>query len=193
MKKVILKSLLAMSMFGTLTSYAKETPFTKGNGNVTKVSLYNVKKGQSLFIKNTNGKIIIKDIIKSSGSITKGYDFTTLDNGYYTLEINKDYQIDVKPFTIISGEAIFHAKAEKIIFKPVIRFEENKILISKLDFEETEMVIIIFYENEMIFTDIIKGNLLIEKVYGLQKEIKGNYKIVTKVNDREYIKEIPLI
>ena len=41
-------------------------------------------------------------------------------SSYYTLEINKDYQIDVKPFTIISGEAIFHAKAEKIIFKPAL-------------------------------------------------------------------------
>ena len=127
-------------MFGTLTCYATTTgtSFTKENENVTKVILYNVKKGQFLFIKNTTGKIIHKELIKITGSVSQGFNFSSLENGYYTLEINKDYQIDVKPFTIISGQAIFHKKAEKTTFKPVMRNEKNLVLISKLNFDFIE-------------------------------------------------------
>jgi hypothetical protein len=108
------------------------------------------------------------------------------------LEINKDFQIDIKPFTVISGEAIFHKKAEKIIFKPVIRTVKNKILVSNLNFDAISIQISIYYEDEIIYTDIAKGEFLIEKIYALQEDKKGNYKIVTKVNDRIYIKEFSL-
>ena len=194
MKKIILKNLLVVLMFGTLTCYATTTgtSFTKENENVTKVILYNVKKGQFLFIRNTTGKIIHKELIKITGSVSQGFNFSSLENGYYTLEINKDYQIDVKPFTIISGQAIFHKKAEKTTFKPVMRNEKNLVLISKLNFEETPMQVTIYYKNEIIFRDTIEGEYLIEKTYTLLEEKKGSYKIVTKANDRKYIMEFSL-
>ena len=112
--------------------------------------IINVKKGQFLFIRNTTGKIIHKELIKITGSVSQGFNFSSLENGYYTLEINKDYQIDVKPFTIISGQAIFHKKAEKTTFKPVMRNEKNLVLISKLNFEETPMQVTIYYKDEII-------------------------------------------
>ena len=151
-----------------------------------------MKKAPFLFIKNTTGKIIHEQLLNITVAITKEFDFSSLENGYYTLEINKDFQIDIKPFTVISGEAIFHKKAEKIIFKPVIRTEKNKILVSKLDFEAISIQISIYYEDEIIYTDIVKGAFLIEKIYALQEDKKGNYKIVTKANDRIYIKEFSL-
>ena len=106
------------------------------------------------------------------------------------MEINKDFQIEIKPFTVISGKAIFHPKAEKTVFKPVIRSNKNKILISKLNFEVYPMKVDIYYEDEVILSDIIEGEKLIQKIYTLRKNKKGDYKIVTKVNDRIYTRKI---
>jgi|TARA_B100000768_G_scaffold92703_1_gene86692 hypothetical protein len=192
MRKTIIKISLIALIFGSLTAYSNEVNLKKEAKFSTKIEVDNVKNRQLLFIKNTSGKIIHKEIINLERATPYEFDFSGLENGYYTLEINKDFQIEIKPFTIISGEVIFHKKGEKTIFKPVIRAEKNKIFISKLNFIETSIHISIYYENEIIFTDNVKGDSIIEKIYSLQKEKKGSYKVITIVNDRKYTKEFSL-
>jgi len=192
MRKTIIKISLIALIFGSLTAYSNEVNLKKEAKFSTKIEVDNVKNRQLLFIKNTSGKIIHKEIINLERATPYEFDFSGLENGYYTLEINKDFQIEIKPFTIISGEVIFHKKGEKTIFKPVIRAEKNKIFISKLNFIETSIHISIYYENEIIFTDNVKGDSIIEKIYSLQKEKKGSYKVITIENDRKYTKEFSL-
>jgi len=192
MRKTIIKISLIALIFGSLTAYSNEVNLKKEAKFSAKIEVDNVKNRQLLFIKNTSGKIIHKEIINLERATPYEFDFSGLENGYYTLEINKDFQIEIKPFTIISGEVIFHKKGEKTIFKPVIRAEKNKIFISKLNFIETSIHISIYYENEIIFTDNVKGDSIIEKIYSLQKEKKGSYKVITIVNDRKYTKEFSL-
>ena len=179
MKKVITKNILVAFLFGMLTSSLVGNNF--GNMN---------RKTPLIFIKNTTGKIIYEKPVNNHGSNIQGIDFSDLKNGYYTLEINKDFKIEIKPFTVISGKAIFHPKAEKTVFKPVIRSNKNKILISKLNFEVYPMKVEIYYEGKVILSDIFEGEKLIQKIYTLHKNKKGNYKIVTKVNDRTYTRNI---
>jgi hypothetical protein len=181
MKKVITKNLLVALLFGMLASSVVGNNF--GNMN---------RKNPLIFIKNTTGKIIYEKPVNIQNNNIQDIDFSYLKNGYYTLEINKDFQIEIKPFTIISGKAIFHPKAEKTVFKPVIRSNKNKILISKLNFEVYPMKVDIYYEDEVILSDIIEGEKLIQKIYTLRKNKKGDYKIVTKVNDRIYTRKISL-
>lgn len=54
------------------------------------------------------------------------------------------------------------------------------------------MKVDIYYEDELILSDNIKGKKLNKKIYSLQKEKKGNYKVITTVNDRRYTKEFSL-
>ena len=54
------------------------------------------------------------------------------------------------------------------------------------------MKVDIYYEDELILSDDIEGENLIEKIYSLQKEKKGSYKVITTVNDRKYTKEFSL-
>jgi hypothetical protein len=181
MKKVITKNLLVALLFGILTSSVVGNNF--GNMN---------KKTPLIFIKNTTGKIIYEKPVNIQNNNIQDIDFSYLKNGYYTLEINKDFQIEIKPFTVISGKAIFHPRAEKTIFKPVIRSNKNKILISKLNFETCSMKVNIYYEDELILSDDIEGKKLIQKIYTLHKNKKGDYKIIAKVNDRIYTRKISL-
>lgn len=181
MKKVITKNILAALVFGMLSSSVVGNNF----GNIN-------REIPLIFIKNTTGKIIYEKLGNIHSSNIEDIDFSYLKNGYYTLEIDKDFQIEIKPFTIISGKAIFHHEAKKTVFKPVIRFTKNKILISKLNFEAYSMKVDIYYEDELILSDDIEGENLIEKIYSLQKEKKGSYKVITTVNDRKYTKEFSL-
>jgi hypothetical protein len=181
MKKIITKKLLIALLFGMLTSSIVGNNF--GNKN---------RKKPLVFIKNTTGKIIYEKSGNVHSNNIEDIDFSYLKNGYYTLEINKDFQIEIKPFTIVSGKAIFHPKAEKTVFKPVIRSNKNKILISKLNFEAYPMKVAIYYEDEIILSDIIEGEKLIKRIYTLHKNKKGDYKIVAKVNDRIYTRKISL-
>ena len=87
---------------------------------------------------------------------------------------------------------ILHKKAEKTIFKPVIRTKKNKLFISKLNFTETSIHVTIYYEGEVILTDSVNGDSIIEKIYSLQKNKKGKYKVITIANDRKYTKEFSL-
>lgn len=181
MKKIITKNLLVALLLGMLTNSMVGNNF--GNMN---------RKTPLIFIKNTTGKIIYEKSGNIHNNNMEDIDFSYLKNGYYTLEINKDFQIELKPFTVISGKAIFHPKAEKTIFKPVIRSNKNKILISKLNFEAYSMKVVIYYEDELILSDVIEGEKLIQKIYRLHKNKKGDYKIVAKVNDRTYTRKISL-
>lgn len=192
MKTTIRKSVLVALMLGTFTSYATGTTLVEKNGTEIKVAFNNVKKGQRWYIKNSEGKILHQEELKRDGSFVQEFNFASLQNGYYTLEVNKDFQIDVTPFTVISGEATFHKKAERIIFKPVIRTEKNKVLISKLDFDASPLKVTIYFEGEIIFKDTVKGGDLLRRVYQLRKDIKGSYKVVMKANDRIYTNEFSL-
>jgi len=192
MKTTIRKSVLVALMLGTFTSYATGTTLVEKNGTEIKVAFNNVKKGQRWYIKNSEGKILHQEELKRDGSFAQEFNFASLQNGYYTLEVNKDFQIDVTPFTVISGEATFHKTAERIIFKPVIRTEKNKVLISKLDFDASPLKVTIYFEGEIIFKDTVKGGDLLRRVYQLRKDIKGSYKVVMKANDRVYTNEFSL-
>jgi len=54
------------------------------------------------------------------------------------------------------------------------------------------MKVDIYYEDELILSDDIEGEKLIQKIYSIQKEKKGNYKVIATVNDRKYTKEFSL-
>lgn len=192
MKTIIRKSVLVALMLGTFSSYANGTTLTEKNGTEKSVELINVRKGQRWSIKNSDGKVLHQEEIKNTGSYTQEYDFTSLKNGYYTVEVNKDFQIEVIPFTIISGKATFYKKEEKVIFKPVLRTQEHTVMITKLDFDAAPLKVAIYYEGDVIFKDTLEGGDIISRVYRLKKDIKGLYKVVMKANDRTYINEFSL-
>tara|TARA_R110002073_G_scaffold108336_9_gene243651 strand:+ start:81763 stop:82341 length:579 start_codon:yes stop_codon:yes gene_type:complete len=192
MKTIIRKSVFVALMLGTFSSYATGTTLVSKVKTEGKVELINVKKGQRWSIKNSEGKTLYQEEIKSSGSYTQEYAFTSLKNGYYTMEVNKDFQIQITPFTIVSGKVTFYKKEEKVIFKPVLRTQEHTVMISKLDFEASPLKIIIYYEGDVIFKDTLEGEDILNRVYKLKKDIKGSYKVVMKANDRTYINEFSL-
>jgi hypothetical protein len=194
MKKTIRHSLAVMAMLGVITSYANFTPTFPLNKNVktTILNLDNVKQGQRLLIKSKNGIILYKESINETGDYRKEFDLTSLPNGNYFFELEKDMEIQIIPFSVSSRTVAFSKENEVRIFKPVVRAENNKVFVSKLSLEQRPMTLEIFYDNpegsgyESIYSDKIENTKIIERIYALDKTKTGNYKIVTKVDGRVY-------
>ena len=82
MKTIIRKTVLVALMFGTLSSYATGTTLVDMMETEPKVELASVKKGQHLYIKNSEGKVLHKKAVETNGSIENAFDYTSLNNGY---------------------------------------------------------------------------------------------------------------
>ena len=188
MKTAIKKYLvLATLMIGSLISYANgnNTDSNFLNEAKVKVEFYKVKKGELLSIKNEEGEIIYSLKIKNSGSYSK------LEEGSYTRELEKDYEIIIKPFSIMSGGITFGK--EQVIFKPVIRAENDLILISKLNFEKEPAKISLYYNNDLIFFETLKSSeALLKRIYKLSEKEEGSYRVVMYCNNKHYTKKFKL-
>ncbi|MDX6745697.1 DUF3244 domain-containing protein [Polaribacter sp. PL03] len=190
MKTTIKKYLVVIvMMLVTSINYAnKNTAVKIVDGKKVRIEFESVKKGHTLSVKDKNGTVIYSQEIENSGTYSKVLDLSKLEKGNYTTELEKDFEIVIKPFTVLDGQVSFDE--EKTIFKPVIRTEDNLVLISKLAFDKQPLKIAIYYNDEVIFSETVKDEKnLLKRVYKLSKEEKGDYKVIINSNNRSYIKD----
>jgi len=182
-KKVIF---IVIFMLATLANYANKNNFynTKNSENITFV-FKGTKKGHQLKVKDQNGEVLYSEEIKRKGNITKSFNFNNLKDGSYTLELEKDFEIIVKSIKIERNKVVIE-KAENIIFKPVIRLESDKLMISKITFDKKPLEIALFFKGEIIYSETIKGGPIVNRIYKLDLKAKGDYEIVIENNGRTY-------
>ena len=189
--KTIFKKHLVVTFMMLVTSinYANENTAVKiVDGKKVRIEFETVKKGHTLSIKDKNGTVIYSQEIENSGTYSKVLDLSKLEKGNYTTELEKDFEIVIKPFTVLDGQVSFDE--EKTIFKPVIRTEDNLVLISKLAFDKQPLKIAIYYNDEVIFSETVTDEKnILKRIYKLSKEEKGDYKVVINSNNRSYIKD----
>lgn len=190
MIKIKTKVLAAVFMMATFINYANNTDLKNDNvfnAKQVKVVFKAVKKGQQLSIKNNNGVVLYTENIEKQGLLAKVFDFSKLNDGNYTLELEKDFSIVVKSLKIVGNEVIIDENSTKVIFKPVVRNVDDKLMISKIAFDEKPLHVALYFKDEIIYSETIKGNTILNRVYKLDKRIKGNYKVVLNNNERSYI------
>ena len=190
MKKIIVVAL----MFGTLIGYANE--HTNNNDleakKTVKVKFKKKKKGQTLSIKNDQGVTVYNNEIKNSGTYSKTFDFSALEDGIYAAELNKDFEIVIKQFYVKNGLVTFLNNKNEKVFKPVIRAEKHLLYVSKIDFNNQPLKIVIYYKNEAILSETIEGEKFLKRVYKLSENEAGNYKVIISTNNRSYVKDFTI-
>ena len=175
MKTIIKKYLVAVTFLLSLVSYSTEKNISSTiEGRKVKVEFTGVKKGQVLFIKNANSIVIYSDIIEMSGNYARTFDLTVLENGVYTAELDKKFETIIKPFLVQNRQVTFLPEENKTIFKPVIRIQDNLILISKMSLENQPIKIRLYYKGEVIYTEIAKDTKILNRALRLLKNKKGN-------------------
>ncbi len=191
------KGILMVTMFATLLSFADDASFyaLKNDAGRTSLTLNNVKQGNLLTIKDENGMLLYKEFIQKTGTYNKGFDLTSLPDGNYLFELEKDLEINTIPFAVKTNTVVFKKDNEKTIFKPYTRVVGNVVYLTKLALNAEPLKVEIYFNDksvnsELIFSETIENTVNISRVYKLSNLKKGNYKIVYSTNGRIFTKEI---
>ncbi|MDO7172243.1 hypothetical protein [Mariniflexile sp. AS56] len=194
------KGFLMVTLFATLLSFANEKAFfsIENDAKRTSLTLNNVKQGNLLSIKDINGIVLYKELILQSGIYTKGFDLTSLPNGGYIFELDKDVEIQTIPFTVLSDTVTFKKDMENTIFKPVTRIKGDIVYVSRLSLSKAPMDIAIYFTGsesisstpELIYSEKITNTENLSRIYRLSGKQKGDYKLIFKTEGREFTKEI---
>ncbi|GAB5563477.1 MAG: hypothetical protein Wins2KO_05400 [Winogradskyella sp.] len=181
MKKTVNKILVVALMLGTLSAGAN----TRFDGGVSKNSKL-INKGSHIIITDHNGTVLYSGELKTSNDLTKIYDFSHLKNGIYLIEISKGYEIELTSIEV-KNQMVKHLPESKTkLFKPVVRTEENKIIISKIATDSKAMWVKLYFEDELIYEDTIKGDAVLNRVYQLDNIKRGSYTAVITSDERVY-------
>jgi len=193
MRTTIKKTMVLVLIFVTFISSAIEN--SKSNKLVSvkrvKVEFRNVKKGQTFIIRNENKIIVHKQKIVKLGTFSKVFDLTNLKDGIYTSEVEKDFEISIKKFSVSNGYVTFIKEESKKIFKPLIRLKGDLLLISKLSFKEP-LNIVLYYEENTIVDEQFEGKDIINRIYKLSKAKKGAYRVVVNSDNRLFTKNFTI-
>ena len=191
LRKIILTGAMFVALISNATNGLNNDP--DNDLKKTTFTINNVKQGNQLIIKDFNGLILYKEQIKDSGKYSKGFDLTSLPDGSYVFELEKDLEIKSFPFTVTAKNVVFNEN-ETTIHKPCVSFKNNYIYVSKLALNNEPLDVKIYYQDGtgLIYSENIKDTKVIEKVYKLALNAKGNYKIVLSSNGREYYEYMTL-
>ena len=193
MKTIIKKYLVAFIFLLSLVSYATEKNIsTTIDGKKVKVEFTAVRKGQVLSIKNANNIVMYSDVIEMAGNYTRTFDLTNLENGKYTAELEKDFETIIKPFLVANGLVTFTPEENKTIFKPVIRIQDNLLLISKISLEDQPVKITLYYKGDVIYTETSKDTKVLNRALRLLKNKKGNYTVAISADNKNYRKNFKI-
>ena len=191
--KTIKKITLVALMLGTLIGYANEDKNTTDNKakKTVKVEFKNVKKGQTLTIKDEQGTVVYNNKIKNAGNYSRLFDISALEDGIYSAELNKAFEIHIKEFYVKNGLVTFLNNENEKVFKPVIRTKDHLLYVSKLAFDQESLKVVIYYNDEVILSETLEGQEL-QRAYKLSENKIGNYKVVINSNNRTFIKDFTL-
>jgi hypothetical protein len=113
-----------------------------------------------------------------------------LNDGKYTIEITKDFEIGT--IEVKNGIVSYINTNSKTIHKPVVRNENENILISKLALQNAEMKVELYFEDDLIHSETVKGGQILNRIYKLDKTLKGNYTTIIRSDDRVFINNFSL-
>jgi hypothetical protein len=185
--KNLFKNILVLAvMFGTFTSYAVEGLETSSN------STFKITKGNLISVKDNSGKVIYSGRTNYNGNLKTLYNFTKLKDGLYSIEIDKDFEIITKTIEVKNHYVTYLGSTNETIFKPVIKIEEAKLLVSQSTFQKENVEIEIYYKDSLIHSEAIVANSFLKRVYKLDENVRGAYTAIIRVNDRTYVEDFKL-
>jgi len=181
------KQILVVALMLTLVTGYSVNIESKPLKDKTVLVFSNVKKGHELLVKTFNGEVVHRETIEKNGTYAKNFDLTALEDGLYLVELNKDFEIVLRPFKIVANKVSFLKDLEKSIFKPVVRTESNKVMISQLALNEKPLKVELYFNGDLIHKEELETKSIIEKVYQLAENQKGRYTLRMTSGDRLFV------
>ncbi|MCG1034899.1 hypothetical protein [Polaribacter sargassicola] len=173
-KQILLVALMFVALITNAENKDLTNPINKKRVNV---EFKSIKEKQTLTVENENGLSIYKRGVDKSNN-----------NSKILFNINSLKNILSK--TNVDNALLDDDKNK--IFKPVIRTEENLVLISKIAFNKAPLYISLYYKGDLIHSETLKGNSIVNRIYKLSETEKGDYKVVINTDNKVYNKNFTI-
>ncbi len=175
-------------VLGAYTSYANVTVNINPSVEESKV-----KKGDYISVSDRDGVLIYTGNVNRTGQLFSLYDFSELKNGIYSVEIDSAFEIEKYTIEIKNHTVVYNKTNKKKVFKPVFRVEDSNVIISRFMMDTKKATIEIYYEDQIIHTEIIHTNSpILNKVYKLDASIGGDYMVVVKTDAQVFSKNFKM-
>lgn len=188
---------LAMSLFIFNVAMANNyIPVLKVGSGMDKkfyLSLENVSSKTSIKIFDNEGFALIEESANVSEPFEKIFNLENLKSGVYTLVIESDYKETVQPIMITSRGLIVDENKREEYFPAIIRQENAQVNVSLLN--PTKSLVsfsIVNRQGELIYKEMLKDQLVVEKSYNLKQLAGGNYTVVVDTSKDVYTKDVSL-
>lgn len=188
LKFVIAAVLISLSVFGK----ANTTDPKLSVDYITTFRFKSVQKGFELFIKDDQNNTVYREVVDFNGNYKKRFDLKLLQNGSYSVEMERDTKIEVREFSIQDGKITYLTDESVTFFKPTAQLRNNQLFISQYSFPTTELEVKIYYNQNLVQSDKLSGNQLLGRIYQLSATEKGKYFIVMKTGNRNFYKNLSI-
>ena len=154
-----------------------------------------------VLIKNAKGKVVIRGRMEADQTVSDLFRLGNLPEGDYIIEKIYKHKIEFQTFKVEkhfdikvdcdaaklgSSEVVFGESYET--FKPVIINRGNLIYVSKMAFEDEELVIKVYSENnELIFTETFKNT---GRIFDFSKIRDNKLKLVVTSEGQKFVETI---
>ena len=193
MKKLNFKALLSVLSVLIILVTASNAVYGSGNiyvfpveGSQEAVIHFAVPENSdaSISIVDINGEGIYYATVPSGQVYSKLFDFTNLDEGFYSLFITSGNIIEKNEFEV-NHSGIYLVKTDKE-YKPSFSRDGKFMLVNFLNEGANEVSIAIRDNLGTLYTENNPGSYPFEKAYDISSLPAGNYSVVLTAGNNEY-------
>lgn len=193
MKNLRKNLFVVVLLFGTISMNANTASEDLDiKPSVTILRYGDVKEGYEVSIKDNSGIVLYNESIQKDGQYVKGFDLTTLPEGDYSFELDKSFEIQIKPFMVLEGNVKFLNEGNYTIFKPVIRKKDGLVFVSQLTFDANVKIEISNRSNTILHSELVDTKLGLRRIFDFSNLPINDYKIVIKTQNRRFVNHITL-
>jgi len=187
--KAIKNTLVALKMFVSLLGYAVEdVNFGPIESKKVKITFEDAKQGEILTVRNRKGEIFHKEEILHDGKLYRVFDFSHLADGTYEIDLDKGSEMIIKPFIIKAHKLTFKKDFIKHIHQPIVYMKDNYLKISKINFEHTDVEVIIYYNDSEIYSGKLNAQKeCLSEMFKLNEYERGDYRVIVHSDEHSYI------
>jgi hypothetical protein len=193
LKEFIMKPIYVflVALFTSLNVFAVNNSFTYlVNADKDKVMVINLNKAigskVEVSILNKEGDIVFNEKFKAKSKLRK-YNLRKLNVGTYTVIVEDNNKVAYQKIHLSKNSLLVDNGIDEI-YKPVIKTEGNLWTVSGLANQPVSIVIEDAYGNLLTSANIASSD--VQKKFNVKNLIAGEYKLIYKIADREFINSI---
>lgn len=183
--------ILLITLFTTITSFASTgEPIASTIEGQTITVYFDNEKSETVNISivDNAGFELLSEKVMTKNRKSRGYNLEQLPYGIYTIEMDYDQRVVYK--TIKTGKNNSVVLNEKVTYKPVSFFQDDRWKLNLLALGEDVQIKIFDADYEPIFEDKIEDQKILAKTYNLSNLDFGVYTLSVTIGDNSYNKVI---